>query len=387
MLLAVSSSFDKTRTLIDTARELSLTLSYFPDARGLRKLMGGESRRLVLLADDQLDEAIITCLERVDDQTKFGVIVCGDPEALRSSDQAEFVERFAKLDNIEWLSVTYDIDALIEASRNCRRRMLRLDKEALEQAIEQRQFILQYQPKVQKKSMTDWHTCEAEALIRWRHPQHGLLGPLEFLPEAEEFDLAGPIGEFVLNQAASQLCEWREQGLDLNSCINLAPSQLNDPGLPVRYEDLVRKHGLLCSNFTFEITEQDLANTEAPHLQVLHELRACGFRISLDDFRVAASSLGTFEELPFDEIKIHASALRRAQNNPVSQKVLAAVTALARNLGVSVCAEGIEDLATFDLLNSIQCDKMQGFLISESVMPDIMRRVYNVRSDRKIDAA
>jgi len=387
MLLVVSSSFEKTPTLVDAARELSLTLSYFPNAAGLRKLLEGRSRRLVLLAEDHLDEAVITCLERVPDKAKFGLIICAEPEALRSTERAEVVERFARLDHIEWLSVAHDIDALTAAARNCRRRMLRLDQEALEQALEQHQLFLQYQPKVEKKSTTDWHTCEAEALIRWRHPDHGLLGPLEFLPEAEEFGLAGPIGEFVLDEAASQLCKWREQGLDLNSCINLASSQLSDPGLPLRYESLVRQHGLVCSNFTFEITEQDLATTAAPHLQVLHELRARGFRISLDDFHVAASSLGTFEELPFDEIKIHASALQRAQDNPVAQKVLAAVTALARNLGVTVCAEGIEDLATFDLLNSIQCDKMQGFLISESVMPDIMRRVYNVRPGRKIDVA
>ena len=384
MLLAVSSSFSKTRTLTDAARELSLNLSYFPSATNLQGLMDGRSRRLVLLDEDSLQADIAASLEKLADQAKFGLIICADREALRSSDRAQIIERFTDFGNVEWLALTHDVDALTEAARNCRRRMRRLEKHALEMAIEEQQFFLQYQPKVEKKSTTDWHACEAEALIRWRHPEHGFLGPLEFLPEAEDFGLAGPIGDFVLREAATQLCRWRKQGLDLKSCINLAPSQLNDLDLPERYARIVGEQGLECREFTFEITEQDLEDPEATHLKVLNGLRKCGFRIALDDFRVAASSLGTFEELPFDEIKIHASALKRAQNNPVSQKVLAAVTALARNLGIAVCAEGIEDLATYDLLNAIECDKMQGFLISESVMPDIMRRVYNVRGDRKI---
>jgi EAL domain-containing protein (putative c-di-GMP-specific phosphodiesterase class I) len=91
--------------------------------------------------------------------------------------------------------------------------------------------------------------------------------------------------------------------------------------------------------------------------------------------------LSTFECLPFDEIKIHASALRRAQKDPVSMAVLAAVTGLAHNLGMSVCAEGVEDQATFEFLKTIECDKMQGFLISEAVLPNIIRRVYSAKSE------
>jgi len=382
MLMVVSESFGKTRILIDVARELSLNLSYFVDSTKLDGLMEGKSRRFVLLAEEDLSNEVITSLDMVGDKDKFGLIVCADREALRSSNSAELLERFTDFPNVEWLAVDYDVDSLSAAARKCRRRMLRLGKDELEQAIVRREFFLQYQPKVERTSGTEWLTREAEALIRWRHPEHGLLGPLEFLPEAEAFDLIGPISEFVLYEAATQLNEWREQGLQLKSCINLASSQLNNPDLPKSYESIVKKLGLKCRHFTLEITEQDLANTEAPHLRVLNELRERGFRISLDDFRVAASSLGTFEELPFDEIKIHASALIRAQSNPVALKVLAAVTGLAHNLGVSVCAEGVEDQETFEFLKTIECDKMQGFLISEAVMPDIVRRVYSAKSEK-----
>jgi EAL domain-containing protein (putative c-di-GMP-specific phosphodiesterase class I) len=120
---------------------------------------------------------------------------------------------------------------------------------------------------------------------------------------------------------------------------------------------------------------------------VLKELRELGFRLSLDDFGVAMSSLGTFEQLPFDEIKIHAAALKRAQENPVALKVLAAVTGLAHNLGISVCAEGVEDQATFEFLKTIECDKMQGYLISEAVMPDIIRKVYSASTKSIVSVA
>ena len=387
MLMIVSESLGRTQTLAEVARELSLTLSYFRDVAKLNSLMGGRSRRFVLLSDADLNEEIIACLERASGSTRFGLILAADRESLRSTDRADLLDRISNYENVEWLMPQYGVDELSTAARKCRRRMLTLGREELDEAIVKRQFFIQYQPKVERNSGTEWLTREAEALIRGHHPKHGLLGPLEFLPEAEAFELIGPISELVLFEAAKQLVTWEETGLKLNSCINLASSQLNNPDLPRSYVRIVEEHGLECSRFTFEVTERDVANSKAPHLKVLNELRNKGFRISLDDFGVATSSLGTFEQLPFDEIKIHAKALARAQKNPVALKVLAAVTGLAHNLGISVCAEGVEDQDTFEFLKTIECDKMQGFLISEAVMPDIIRRVYSARSKDVEDVA
>jgi EAL domain-containing protein (putative c-di-GMP-specific phosphodiesterase class I) len=190
----------------------------------------------------------------------------------------------------------------------------------------------------------------------------------------------GDISEYVLREAATQQITWRDQGIQLNSCINLASSQLNLEGLAGRYRDIVREAGLEPANFTFEVIEQDLSDPSAPHLATIKALRNHGFRICLDDFRVAASSLSTFEHLPFDEIKIHASALHKARKDKVAMSVLAAVTGLAHNLGMTVCAAGVEDQETFRFLRTIECDKMQGFLISEAVLPNIIRRVYSAKA-------
>jgi EAL domain-containing protein (putative c-di-GMP-specific phosphodiesterase class I) len=329
----------------------------------------------------------VDVLVPADEEAKIGLVICADREALRTSNRSRAVKKLATYPVIEWISPEHDSDMLGAALRKCRRRMLKLGKDELENALLQREFLLQYQPKVERGDGTEWKTREVEALIRWIHPVHGLLGPLEFLPEAEAFELIGPVSEFVLHEACEQLVRWEDQGLDLRICINLASSQLNNPVLAHNYQRIVRKQGLECSRFTFEVTEQDVASSEAPHLLVLNEMRDLGFRVSLDDFSAAMSSLGTFEQLPFDEIKIHSAALKRARENPVALKVLAAVTGLAHNLGISVCAEGVEDQETYEFLKTIECDKMQGYLISEAVMPDIIRRVYKAASDSTANVA
>jgi EAL domain-containing protein (putative c-di-GMP-specific phosphodiesterase class I) len=387
MFILVGESTGKTHSLSQVARDLSLSISVFGGKISLGSLMGGQARRIVFLAEDDLSDSIISELTQADEGVQFGLIICADREALRTSSRATLFDHLAGFPNVEWVDDLLDVDRLCQAARACRRRMLRISRHELEDAIINREFLIQYQPKVDRGDGAQWLTREAEALIRWRHPEHGLLGPLEFLPELEAFNLIGPVSELVLNEAARQLKKWREQGLNLNSCINLATSLLNDPSLPDGYARIVEKHNLYCASFTFEVIEQDVANSDAPHLNVLKALREKGFRISLDDFGVAASSLGAFEQLPFDEIKIHASALARAKASPVAQQVLAAVTGLAHNLGISVCAEGVEDEETYEFLKTIECDKMQGFLISEAVMPDIIRRVYSAQKKEIEDVA
>jgi EAL domain-containing protein (putative c-di-GMP-specific phosphodiesterase class I) len=342
--------------------------------------MLGRSRRIVLLTEQDVCTETVRALRGATDRAPFGVIVAANRATLRGATEAELIDKLAAYDNTEWIGSEFDFDRLSASLRRCRRRLLKLSRQAIEDALEDRQFVLCYQPKVERNAGHEWLTREAEALLRWRHPEHGLIGPLEFLPEVEAFGLMGPLSEFVLRDAANQQVSWRDQGIQLNSCINLASSQLIHENLAGTYRDIVSEAGLEPANFTFEVIEQDLSDPSAPHLATIKSLRSHGFRICLDDFRVAASSLSTFEHLPFDEIKIHASALRRAQKDPVSRAVLAAVTGLAHNLGISVCAEGVEDQATFEFLRTIQCDKMQGFLISEAVLPNIIRRVYSSRT-------
>ena len=387
MLLIASENLRTNGSLSDVAREMSLTLSYFSSADAFAELMRAPSRRIALLAEGDINPESVNALAGETGNSDFAVIVAADRVSLRSSRQAGLIEKLAGFDRVEWVGPEFDFDQLSAAARRCRRSMLKISRQEVEAGLENDEFVLRYQPKVQRDSASDWVTREAEALVRWQHPQHGLMGPLEFLPEIEAFGLMKELSEFVLREAANQLAIWRERGVQLNSCINLASSQLGDPELADTCAAIVRQSGLECESFTFEVIEQNLQDPEAPHVQMLAALRDQGFRICLDDFRVAASSLSTFERLPFDEIKIHATALRRAQRDTVAMNVLAAVTGLAHNLGMSVCAEGVEDEATYQFLKTIECDKMQGFLISEAVVPSIIRRVYTAGDKAENSAA
>ena len=381
MLLIASETIRSNSALSDVARELSLALSFFSGPVKLAELMGGAARRLVVLAESDVEPRSVQTLSNAVGRTPFGVIVASDRSSLRSSNQAALVNKLGTFDNIEWLGGALNFDALSAAARRCRRRMLKVSKQDLEMAFSNNEFLLRYQPKVERSSTSQWLARETEALIRWDSPTHGLLSPLEFLPEIEAFGLMGELGEHVLREAAGQLVSWQKKGLQLNSCVNLASSRLNDRTLAIRYAEIVKAAGLECSRFTFEIVEQDLSDSGAPHIKTLHKMREQGFRICLDDFRVAASSLGTLDHLPLDEIKIHASALKRAQDDKVAMTVLAAVTGLAHNLGMSVSAEGVEDEATFEFLKTIKCDKLQGFLISEAVLPNIIQQFYAAGDD------
>ncbi len=213
MLLVVSESLGKTQTLIQVARELSLSPSYFKSDTPLDKLLAGSARRIVLLTEDDLSDVAIESLEKADDRSKFGLIIAADREALRSSNRAELLHRVNDFSNVKFISGDFDTDVLCAAARGCRRGMLRISKRELEAAIIERQFVIQYQPKVERTSGSEWITKEAEALIRWRHPEHGMLGPLEFLPEVEAFDLMGTVSELVLNEAAGQLVKPALDGL------------------------------------------------------------------------------------------------------------------------------------------------------------------------------
>jgi EAL domain-containing protein (putative c-di-GMP-specific phosphodiesterase class I) len=379
MLIIASESMRSNRALKDVVREMSFTLSFFAKPATFGELMAGQSRRIVLLTEADVTEQTVQSLKSATGRIPVGVIIAADRASLRSSKQAELVEKLSNLDNVEWVGKDFNFDRLSASARRCRRRMLRVSRQEVEHALEHREFVLRYQPKVERTSGTEWLTREAEALVRWHHPEHGLMGPLEFLPETEAFGLMGKLSEYVLRDATRQIVAWQDSGIHLNSCINLASSQLGNPMLAENYATIVKKSGLECARFTFEVAEQDLTDPDAPHVQMIKALRKKGFRICLDDFRVASSSLSTFEKMPFDEIKIHASALRRAQKDRIALTVLAAVTGLAHNLGMSVCAEGVEDRETFEFLKTIECDKMQGFLISEAVIPSIIRRVYSAK--------
>ena len=239
----------------------------------------------------------------------------------------------------------------------------------LKTAITEEQLLVQYQPKMSRPTgYVDWVTTEAEALVRWSHPEHGIVPPMDFLPLAGEAGLMPEIGDYVLRRTLQQLLDWRANGLNLNGCVNLDSSLLNDPVIANHYADIVESYGLPCDAITFEVAQAGIAGTEDRFSESIIALRRKGFRMSLDDFGAAREALSAFGKLDFDEIKIHASLLIQARDNIVTRHALAAVTGMAHALGATVCAEGVEDQETFEFLKEICCDMLQGFFISEALL-------------------
>ena len=387
MLLIVSNSLRGTKCISDAARELSLTLRHFDGPAALSALMAGTSRRIVMLDGDDVTRETVKRLEARQGKVPFGLVIASDRAVVSQEIGPELIDKLLEFRNFSWLGANFDVFGLADVLKRCRRRMLQFTREEIEQGFSEFEFVVRYQPKVERGDGSEWQTREAEALIRWLHPDKGLLGPAEFLPEVEAYDMMPRLTEFVLRKTAVQIVKWREQGLGFDICVNLASSELGRTGLASAYAGIVREHGAECRNFTFEVVEQDLVDPDAAHLDTLKRLRNQGFRICLDNFRVAARSLSMLERLPFDEIKIHASALQRAQDDDVARHVLAAVTGLAHNLGMAVCAEGVEDQEMFEFLKTIECDKLQGFLISEAVLPHIVRRAYSATVSRNDEVA
>ncbi|MGV7206535.1 EAL domain-containing protein [Oxalobacteraceae bacterium A2-2] len=229
------------------------------------------------------------------------------------------------------------------------------------QALEQRQFELHYQPKI---SLRDGSLRGAEALLRWRHPRHGLLAPTAFLPETEEAGLSGMLTLEVLRIALDQWRCWREAGWELPLSLNLSALSLSDPHLAVQLIAATEQAGAPPSAITFEITEQsDIADLAAA-LRFVLKLRLRGFGLSLDDYGAGFASLLQLSRMPFTELKLDRSLVHGAAARPHLRPLLRHAILAAHKLGVETVAEGVEQPGDLALLRSLGCRLAQGYLVS-----------------------
>lgn len=237
-------------------------------------------------------------------------------------------------------------------------------------ALHQRQFFLMYQPIL---SLETGQIESCEALVRWQHPQRGMIGPDQFIPIAEETGLIVPMGEWVLDEAVRQFARWRaDQQLPAASCIsvNLSRKQLVLPNLFSTVTQTLRKHGVPTRCLHLEVTESHIMQDRAAATANLQRLRRVGIRIDIDDFGTGYSSLSCLHEFPIDVLKIDRAFVGNLETDRDLITVLGTVTELARNLGVKVVAEGIETTEQLELLRSLHCEYAQGYLLSMPLIAD-----------------
>jgi len=239
----------------------------------------------------------------------------------------------------------------------------------LRRAIENDQLSLCFQPKVDAREGT---LCGVEALLRWDHPEHGLIAPEHFVPGAEHTGLIRPLTLWVVNAVLRAQRTWREAGFEINAAVNLSVKSLQDPELANVLGLLFERWQTDASCLTLELTESALMADPDTAMTVLKRVADLGCRLSLDDFGTGYSSLAYLQRLPIDELKIDRSFVATMTEDDNAAVVVRSVIKLAKSLGLTVVAEGVESEDAFAWLSSLGCDQMQGFHLGPAMTSEAL---------------
>jgi diguanylate cyclase (GGDEF)-like protein/PAS domain S-box-containing protein len=238
----------------------------------------------------------------------------------------------------------------------------------LQHALDQREFRIQYQPKV------DARTGEirgVEALLRWWNHELGIITPAQFIPVAEELGLIVPIGKWVLEEACAQSVAWQRAGHPrISMSVNLSPRQFNDPSLVSDIKSILEKTEMSPRLLELEITEGMLATNVDRAMEVAAELHNLGIRLAIDDFGTGYSSFAQLKRFPIDSLKIDRSFVRDLSTSDEDKAITEAIIAMGKSLGTNVVAEGVETESQREFLVSGNCDEIQGFLLGKPCHPD-----------------
>jgi diguanylate cyclase (GGDEF)-like protein len=263
-----------------------------------------------------------------------------------------------------------EMDARMKA-----RRSLEID---LRQAIIKEGFEVYYQPIVDLGSN---QVSGCEALLRWHHPQRGMISPAEFIPVAEETGLINQLGEWVLTTACAEAATWPD---DIKLAVNVSPVQFRSDTLALKVVAALAASGLPASRLELEITEAVLIRDDETALAILHQLRAIGLRIALDDFGTGYSSLSYLQRFPFDKIKIDRCFIKDIAESGGASSIVKAVVNIAAARHITTTAEGVETELQRDLLRTLGCNEMQGFLFSPAKPAADIRRLLRSNRDRAV---
>lgn len=258
----------------------------------------------------------------------------------------------------------------MDAEARSRRRL----EQDLRSALERGEFVLHYQPQL---DLTSGRFIGAEALLRWRHPERGLIAPGEFVPLAETTGLIRPLGAWVLQEACRQAAAWRDAGLPLTVAVNLSPAELRRDvgGLP-QVGRALKQAGLAPTDLELELTEGVLMETFGGKVEdFLRRLTACGVGLAIDDFGVGYSSLAYLRRLPAQKIKVDRSFVREIGADPESERLVQSIVALGQGLGKRVVAEGVETEAQLVFLRAAGCDAAQGYYLAPPLPAEEIERL------------
>jgi FOG: EAL domain len=238
----------------------------------------------------------------------------------------------------------------------------------LRRAIQNEELLIHYQPRVSVDSLS---ITAVEALVRWQHPQLGLISPSEFIPLAEDTGLIVPIGEWVLRNACLQAQRWQQAGFPpIQMAVNISGRQFQDRQLSTAIIKILDETNLAPELLELELTESSIMQNAELAAEVLQTLKNMGTKISIDDFGTGYSSLASLKRLPIDALKIDQSFVRDATTDSDDAALVMAIITLAHNLRLKVIAEGVETEEQLRFLQLLRCDEIQGFFFSKPLPPE-----------------
>ena len=223
------------------------------------------------------------------------------------------------------------------------------------------EIVVHYQPII---DLENRQVSGAEGLVRWEHPEHGLIPPAAFVQTVEQSGLIGPLTRHVLRHAISQCADWRRDGRDMSVAVNLSVRNLLDRDLPQEIEQMLADHGVPAGNLQLEITESMIMSDPDRALAIVSRLSSLGVRMSVDDFGTGYSSLANLRRLPIDELKIDRSFVSPMLADESDLIIVRSTINLGHDLGLRIIAEGVEDGPTLERLAALGCDLAQGFHLS-----------------------
>jgi diguanylate cyclase (GGDEF)-like protein/PAS domain S-box-containing protein len=279
-------------------------------------------------------------------------------ELLKHADLAMYQAKAAGRNTIQFFDPQMQaaITARAEMETNMRRSLLDGD------------FLLYYQPQVDRHGQI----VGAEALLRWKHPQQGVISPVQFIHLAEDTGLILPLGEWILDTACCQLAAWatRQETAHIGLAVNVSARQFRHPNFVSQIVEAVEKHGANPRRLKLELTESLLLEDVDGTAEKMNQLRTIGIEFSLDDFGTGYSSLSYLRRLPFEQLKVDQTFVRDVQINEEDATLIKTIITLGRNLGLKVVAEGVMTKGQFDFLDKCLCDAFQGYFFSEPLPPE-----------------
>jgi len=362
---------DDEKNVADTLRNISCNLGYavkVADNIATFRKLERDFDPTVILLDLQMhgNDGVEYLKVLAKQKSSASIIVLSDTEN-RTSWTTSQLGSVLGLQMAAMLQKPISIHALRRELRKLMHGSTPLTAARLSAAIKVGQVRPHFQPKVTRSQNGSWQVGEVEALARWYRSDGSIVLPDNFIELAEDSGLLGGLTDSMLQQVADQLGRWNKQGHRVRAAVNLSPTLLTDRKLPDRLERLLGKHGVENNQLILEVTEQVVIEHTQATIGVLSRLRAKNIGLAIDDFGTGYSSLEQLYRMPFDELKIDHSLIRRCQSNKDIRTIIEAIVILGQKLGMTVCAEGVETADAFEFISGTGCDKQQGYLIGKPV--------------------